>query len=254
MAAKDRNLLIVLLGVLLLVACFFGIYRPKIAENQTISAENQTLSARLDELNGMIEQQSFYEEEITRIENGIKQELAAFPSGLQYENGIMDVVSLEHFTNTEVPSLTVGEPAYVSVNGDASADSDSAADGAAVSSSAANQYSLYAVTTSITYSSSYSDTKSLIDMIAQNQDKRSMRSFSATYDATTGLLTGAIEFESYFIDGQDGKAYVPADIPSMSHGVDNIFGTIEYSEQEEGAAYSGEAQESAESEAGAGMQ
>jgi hypothetical protein len=251
MAEKDRNLLIVLLGVLLLIGCFFGIYRPKISENQTISAENQTLSARLDELNGLIEQQSFYEDEITRIENGIKQELAAFPSGLQYENGIMDVVSLEHFTNTEVSSLTVGEPEYVSVNGDAAAgSSDSTDDGEAttVSSAAANQYSLYEVSNSINYSSTYSETKSLINQIEQNQDKRCIRSFSATYDASTGLLTGVIEFDSYFIDGQEQKAYVPADIPSMTHGVDNIFGTIEYSDGD------GEEAQEAESEAGAGAQ
>jgi hypothetical protein len=251
MTEKDRNLLIVLLGVLLLVGSFFGIYRPKISENQTISAENQTLSARLDELNGLIEQQSFYEEEITRVQNGIKQELSGFPSALLYENGIMDVVSLEHFTNSEISSLTVGEPEYVSVNGDAAAgSSDSAEDGetAAASSAAANQYSLYEISTSINYSSTYSQAKSLIDQIVQSQDKQCIRSFSATYDASTGLLTGVIEFDSYFIDGQEQKAYVPADIPSMTHGVDNIFGTIEYSD-----GVSEEAQE-AESEAGAGAQ
>jgi hypothetical protein len=92
------------------------------------------------------------------------------------------------------------------------------------------------VTTDIVYSASYTDTKSLISMIADDQNKRCMSSFTATYDASTGLLSGAIEFVSYYIDGQDDKPYVQADIPAMSHGVDNIFGTIEYAAPEtEGA-------------------
>jgi hypothetical protein len=235
MAAKDRNLLIVLVGVLLLVVCYFFVYRPKMTENQTLTSENHTLSARLDELNGMIDQESFYEGEITRIENGIKQELTKFPSALQYENGIMDVVDLEHFANAEIPSLTVGEPEYVSVGADASADtasSDGSETAGSSASAAAAQYSLYGVTTDIVYSASYTDTKSLIDMISDDQNKRCMRSFSATYDASTGLLSGAIEFVSYYIDGQDDKPYVQADIPAQSHGVDNIFGTIEYAAPE----------------------
>jgi hypothetical protein len=232
MAAKDRNLLIVLVGVLLLVACYFFVYRPKMTENQTLTSENYTLSARLDELNSMTEQESFYREEITRIENGIKQELTKFPSALQYENGIMDVVDLEHFANAKISSLTVGEPAYVSAGAEDPSEDGSETAAGSTASAAANQYSLYGVTTDIVYSASYTDTKTLIGMIADEQNKRCMRSFTATYDASTGLLSGAIEFVSYYIDGQDDKPYVQADIPAMSHGVDNIFGTIEYAAPE----------------------
>jgi hypothetical protein len=236
MSAKERNLLIVLLGVLLLIACYFLVYKPKSEENSTLYAENQSLSARLDELKAMIEQESFYNSEISRIDAEVKLELTEFPSRLQVENGIMDVVDMENFNNTTVPTLTVGTPAYVSVgeSADASAENVEGSADTGVASAAAAQYSLYDVTTNIVFSASYTDTKSLINMIVDDDDKRCMRSFSATFDSTTGQLSGSISFDSYYIDGQDDKAYVPADIPSISHGIDNIFGTIEYSEPNDG--------------------
>lgn len=230
MSAKERNLLIVLAGVLLLILSYFFVYKPKIEENQTIMAENDTLSARVTELKSLIENQPFYEGEIARIDADVKKMLTDYPSWLMYENGIMDVVDLEHFTNTEISTLTVGVPMYVSIGAtvseNASAEAADTTDTTAVSA-AASKYQLFDVQTNVVYSSSYEDTKNLINMIAQADDKRSIQNFSATYDATTGLLTGTIDFDSYFIVGQDEKAYVPANIPPLTHGVDNIFGTIE---------------------------
>jgi hypothetical protein len=74
--------------------------------------------------------------------------------------------------------------------------------------------------------------KNMLDRIVSVQDKRSISTFSATLDNSTGEIVGSLCFESYFIRGQD-KDYEPADIPSIKHGTDNIFGAVDYAVETE---------------------
>jgi hypothetical protein len=74
--------------------------------------------------------------------------------------------------------------------------------------------------------------KNMLNRIVSVQDKRSISSFSATFDNSTGEITGTLNFESYFIYGQE-KDYEPADIPNIKHGTDNIFGSVDYETEEE---------------------
>jgi hypothetical protein len=84
--------------------------------------------------------------------------------------------------------------------------------------------------------------KEMVDMVATAQDKRSVSTFSATFDNATGEITGALSFESYFIFGQE-KDYEPADIPSIKHGTSNIFGSVDYDTQTENVEAEEEAEE-----------
>lgn len=229
-SSRDIKILIVFIGLIAVALSWFLVLSPTLDENEAMEAQNATLSTRLADLRTKVAREDEYRSETERMEQELAQILSDFPSYLQTENGIMDVVELENKTGAEVPSLTVADPVLIEITAaSASTDTDSTSDASeTVTASAASQYALYDVNTNLSYTASYAGIKQLINLIVKNDDKRSISTFSATFDNSTGEITGAVSFESYFIFGQD-KDYEPADIPSIDHGTQNIFGSVDAS-------------------------
>ncbi len=221
MSSKDKKLLIILAAIIVVAVSYFFVLKPTLEKNTRIENENANLNVKVAELQQMIEKEEEYRNETKRMKSEVELVLAEFPSSLRIENGIMDVVYLEKVTETTIPVLTISEPTLAVLNGQAtSADAvvqDTVAD-------AASQYTLYDVNTSLSYDTSYKGLKSLIKEIVTDKNKRSISTIVATYDHSTGKITGSLSFESYFVFGQD-KDYEKADIPAIKHGTNNIFGT-----------------------------
>lgn len=239
-SSRDKKLLIVFGGILLLVLVFFFVYRPTMEKNDVLVQENEVLQTRLWDLQAKEAMKDDYLQETDRMTKEINQLIASFPSYLMYENEIMDTVALESGEDVSVSALTITDPVLIpvvaadstSVDGTATTDTTdgTATDGTStdettVTSNLSNQYALYDVNSAITYDASYAGLKKMIAQIADAKDRKSITTLTATFDEETGELNGSISFESYFVMGQD-KEYVPADIPSVSHGTNNIFGTI----------------------------
>jgi hypothetical protein len=226
-STRDQKILIAFIGVLAVVLSYFFAYAPTSEKNEALTMENAQLNAKIAELKAKQEKEEEYTSETERLNREVAALLAEYPSYLMYENEIMDVVDLEKTADVFVSSLTLADPVVVSVGSSAQTDAtDETADQSAASA-AATRYFLYDVGTSVSYSGSYSGMKNMLDRIVSTKDKRSISTFSATFDNSTGEITGALNFESYFIYGQE-KDYEPADIPSMKHGTDNIFGAVDY--------------------------
>ena len=245
-SSRDKKLLIVFGGILLLVLVFFFVYRPTMEKNDVLVQENEVLQTRLWDLQAKEAMKDDYLQETDRMTKEINQLIASFPSYLMYENEIMDAVALEGGEDVSISALTISDPVMIpvvaadstSVDGTATTDTTdgtatdgtatdgTATDGTTVTSNLSNQYALYDVNSAITYESSYAGLKKMIAQIADAKDRKSITTLTATFDEETGELNGSISFEAYFVMGQD-KEYVPADIPSVSHGTNNIFGTID---------------------------
>ncbi len=237
-SSRDKKILIVFVGLIAAVLSYFLVLSPTLEDNAALESENAQLSAHLSELKEMVTREEEYVSETERMNREVEQILSEFPSYLQTENGIMDVVELEDETGAQVPSLTIADPVLVEITvaSDAAQETDST-DSASetATASAASQYSLYDVNTNLSYTSSYAGMKQLIDLIVSDDNKRSVSTFSATFDNSTGEITGAVSFESFFIFGQD-KDYVPADIPTMDHGTQNIFGSVDIDTSSSGSS------------------
>jgi hypothetical protein len=231
-STRDQKILIALIGVLAVVLSYFLVFSPTSKKNEALTNENAQLNARISELKAKQEKEEEYTSETERLNREVEVLLTEYPSYLMYENEIMDVVDLEKSTDVFVSSLTISDPVAVSVGSSGSTDAADGTTDQSVSSAAASKYSLYDANTSVSYSGSYSGMKNMLNRIVSVQDKRSISSFSATFDNSTGEITGTLNFESYFIYGQE-KDYEPADIPNIKHGTDNIFGSVDYETEEE---------------------
>lgn len=224
MSVRDKKILIVFLGVLVFVAAFFLGYRPLNEKKATLEAENASLRDTYEDLSMKAANADMYTKEIKMMNTKIEEIFTHYPSYLQTENEIMDAVTLEKVTDAHIPSLTIAEPVAIDL-AQMGEEENTEAEGTE-SSAPASAYQLYDVSSSISFESSYKGLKDLINIIGKDAKRKSVGTVSATFDNATGLVHGSMVYDTYFVYGLD-KDYVDPVVPSMPHGIDNIFGTVE---------------------------
>lgn len=242
MSSKDKKLLIMLVGILFMALSYFTMYRGNVTKAENLRAENVTLSARVSELEAVQDKCPQYESDMETMNAEIDRIIDQFPVYLREENNIMDVVHLEDEANVFVSSLTIANPVIVDTSAasqgtDASADAadpDAAEDAAAADTAGTTDaavtaevglYKLFDIVSTVVFDADYDGMKDMVSFIAGADDPMSVEQISMTFNSANGLLSGTMDFNTYYLFGQD-KAYVPAEIPAIPHGVDNIFGQM----------------------------
>lgn len=245
MSSKDKKLLIMLVGILFMALSYFTMYRGNVTKAENLRAENVTLSARVSELEAVQDKCPQYESDMETMNAEIDRIIDQFPVYLREENNIMDVVHLEDEANVFVSSLTIANPVIVDTSAasqgtDASADAaetdaaadaagDASADTAGTTDAAVTAdvglYKLFDIVSTVVFDADYDGMKDMVSFIAGADDPMSVEQISMTFNTANGLLSGTMDFNTYYLFGQD-KAYVPAEIPAIPHGVDNIFGQM----------------------------
>ena len=250
-----------LAGILFMALSYFTMYRGNVTKAENLRAENAILSARVSELEAVQDKCPQYESDMETMNAGIEQIIDQFPVYLREENNIMDVVHLEDETNVFVSSLTIADPVIVdtstaSQGTDASADAaepdaagDVSADTAGTTDAAVSAdvglYKLFDIVSTVVFDADYDGMKDMVSFIAGADDPMSVEQISMTFNSANGLLSGTMDFNTYYLFGQD-KAYVPAEIPAIPHGVDNIFGQmIERKDSSDNSADAAQADNSA---------
>lgn len=246
---RDKKILIVFVGILIFALVYYFPIRSYTEDAEKLNTENVGLTAKLAELEAKVARESEIKAETTNYEADTLALVAKFPSFLQVENEIMDIVGLEKELKVEVPLITVNTP--VEMKGSdtpeaetteappqevateeapeaADATEASVADETEVAPAVANKYKLYDMSTNINYKGGYDSLKKFLDKIAKSTDKKSINSVSLTFDNKTGNLDGNIVYDSYFLAGSD-RPYEEIITKTIRHGTKNIFGTVDTS-------------------------
>lgn len=101
------------------------------------------------------------------------------------------------------------------------------------STASASSVEGYYASVGIRYEASYAGLKEMIAYVNQFKDRTTIDQFSASFDDTTGKLTGEMKLNMYYLTNT-GKDYVPPVFDFMPKGVNNIFGkTVAGSQSEE---------------------
>lgn len=249
---RDKKILIVFVGILIFALVYYFPIRSYTEDAEKLNTENVGLTAKLAELEAKVARESEIKAETTNYEADTLALVAKFPSFLQVENEIMDIVGLEKELKVEVPLITVNTP--VEMKGSdtpetettqaapqevATEEAPEASPEAASTTEApvadetevapvANKYKLYDMSTNINYKGGYDSLKKFLDKIAKSTDKKSINSVSLTFDNKTGNLDGNIVYDSYFLAGSD-RPYEEIITKTIRHGTKNIFGTVDTS-------------------------
>ena len=246
---RDKKILIVFVGILIFALVYYFPIRSYTEDAEKLNTENVGLTAKLAELEAKVARESEIKAETTNYEADTLALVAKFPSFLQVENEIMDIVGLEKELKVEVPLITVNTPVEMKASDtpevaeapaapqevateeapeDASTTEAPVADETEVAPAAANKYKLYDMSTNINYKGGYDSLKKFLDKIAKSSDKKSINSVSLTFDNKTGNLDGNIVYDSYFLVGSD-RPYEEIITKTIRHGTKNIFGTVDTS-------------------------
>ena len=246
---RDKKILIVFVGILIFALVYYFPIRSYTEDAEKLNTENVGLTAKLAELEAKVARESEIKAETTNYEADTLAMVAKFPSFLQVENEIMDIVGLEKELKVEVPLITVNTPVEMKASDtpevaeaaeapqevatEEAPEADSAteapaADETEVAPAAANKYKLYDMSTNINYKGGYDSLKKFLDKIAKSTDKKSINSVSLTFDNKTGNLDGNIVYDSYFLVGSD-RPYEEIITKTIRHGTKNIFGTVDTS-------------------------
>lgn len=251
---RDKKILIVFVGILIFALVYYFPIRSYTEDAEKLNTENVGLTAKLAELEAKVARESEIKAETTNYEADTLAMVAKFPSFLQVENEIMDIVGLEKELKVEVPLITVNTPVEMkgsdtpevaeaaeapqegtaeeapeeASNIEASTTDAPVADETEVAPAVANKYKLYDMSTNINYKGGYDSLKKFLDKIAKSTDKKSINSVSLTFDNKTGNLDGNIVYDSYFLVGSD-RPYEEIITKTIRHGTKNIFGTVDTS-------------------------
>lgn len=246
---RDKKILIVFVGILIFALVYYFPIRSYTEDAEKLNTENVGLTAKLAQLEAKVARESEIKAETTNYEADTLALVAKFPSFLQVENEIMDIVGLEKELKVEVPLITVNTPVEMKSSDAPEAETTQAppqevateeapeeastteapvADETEVAPAAANKYKLYDMSTNINYKGGYDSLKKFLDKIAKSTDKKSINSVSLTFDNKTGNLDGNIVYDSYFLAGSD-RPYEEIITKTIRHGTKNIFGTVDTS-------------------------
>ena len=250
---RDKKILIVFVGILIFALVYYFPIRSYTEDAEKLNTENVGLTAKLAQLEAKVARESEIKAETTNYEADTLALVAKFPSFLQVENEIMDIVGLEKELKVEVPLITVNTPVEMKGSDtpetettqaapqevateeapeaspeEASTTEAPVADETEVAPAAANKYKLYDMSTNINYKGGYDSLKKFLDKIAKSTDKKSINSVSLTFDNKTGNLDGNIVYDSYCLAGSD-RPYEEIITKTIRHGTKNIFGTVDTS-------------------------
>lgn len=256
---RDRNILLVVAGVLVVLAVYFFVFLNLQEKTEALKQENQILDdviVKLKDLDKNREQYLADTEQFKEENQEIKEE---FPAGMKEEDDILYINGLEgslgeyYASALGMPSAVNYEAAYPvpeTINVDemlagtttsttdtadavaegtdtaAVADDTASTDGAVLSdASAYTDVKLYYVPVSTAFDVNYVSFKQLITAMAGDADKKSIEEVSLTYNEETGLLSGTMTSNFYYMQGTD-EVYETPDVSGVSVGTSNPFRSV----------------------------
>lgn len=259
---RDKKILLMFLGVGVFAAGYFFGYRPQMEEAQSIQVSNESLQERLDELLKLAENKDYYLEETESLNAKVDEYTSAFPADIRPEDGIVLSMNMENSLDMQISNVGLGTREFVAaldgstedplanmpdqtlseqanaqtqsqideiegtdVQGDKERQAASDAEVANLSDTLTSPV-LYRIQDSMQFTGTYASLKDMVDYLADQAGRMTLDNVNASFDSSTGNLSGSITVNLFAMAGT-GKTYTEPDAGSVAYGTSNIFGTIE---------------------------
>ena len=214
---RDQGLLLILLGIVVLLAGYLGVYKNFSEKADNLSAENQALAPRLRELEDHYSNIPVYEEDIKEISEQVERDIKAFPSDVRPEDLIVYGDRLEKELGLTASQMSFSPPELVS--------QFSVPQKNESGEIAFLPYAALSTNMSISVNMSYKQMLDFVDYVYKKSKRTTLDSISVSYNSETGGLAGTAVMTKYFMSGSEYE-YEPTKLPEYKKGVDNPFGTI----------------------------
>jgi hypothetical protein len=207
----------------------------------------------------MAANREFYEQEILDIQEKISTYLAVFPATVRPEDGIVLAQDMEKNLEIDISSVGLGTLEFVaSLNGNADEstdgssnqtlseqanastkeqineiegvedtdDEEAALQAALRAIEETGNPTLYRTQDTMQFNCTYDALKKTVKYLAAHSGRMTLNNISASYDSSTGNLSGSMAVNIFSMSGVNA-VYQEPDAGSVAYGTDNIFGTIE---------------------------
>lgn len=285
LSMRDKKILLMFIGILVFfVGWFFG-YRPQMEMASQIEASNGPLEERLQELLDLAANKDFYISETASIQEKISEYTKKFPVDIRPEDGIVLARNMENDLGFQITSVGLGEKEFIAAidgsseedlvqapdqtmseqaneqtrqqideiegtDSQAEEDLQNASDAAVADQN--NTYQtpvLYRTQVTMQFNGTYAGLKEAVTYLADQNGRMTLDNVNASYDTSTGNLTGTIIVNMFSMTGTE-RTYTEPDAGSVAYGTDNIFGTVEQNAPAEATEQNADAQaDTAETEA-----
>lgn len=258
---RDKKLLLMFSGVAVFgLGWFFG-YRPQMEEAANIEAANKPLEERLSNLLELAGNRDFYISETENAQNKINEYVAKFPSDVKEENGIVLAQNIENSLGMQISNVGIATKEFVaSIDGSteeeiaeqnetmseqansqtreqideiegtdskAAEELQNASDIAAAQADSTSQTPvLYRTQDTLEFTGTYANLKDVVAYLAEQTGRLTVDNMNASYDTSTGYLTGSIVVNMFSMTGT-GNIYTEPDAGQVAYGTSNLFGTLE---------------------------
>ena len=258
---RDKKLLLMFSGVAVFgLGWFFG-YRPQMEEAANIEAANKPLEERLSNLLELAGNRDFYISETESAQNKINEYVAKFPSDVKEENGIVLAQNIENSLGMQISNVGIATKEFVaSIDGSteeeiaeqnetmseqansqtreqideiegtdskAAEELQNASDiAAALADSTSQTPVLYRTQDTLEFTGTYANLKDVVAYLAEQTGRLTVDNMNASYDTSTGYLTGSIVVNMFSMTGT-GNTYTEPDAGQVAYGTSNLFGTLD---------------------------
>ena len=258
---RDKKLLLMFSGVAVFgLGWFFG-YRPQMEEAANIEAANKPLEERLSNLLELAGNRYFYISETENAQNKINEYVSKFPSDVKEENGIVLAQNIENSLGMQISNVGIATKEFVaSIDGSteeeiaeqnetmseqansqtreqideiegtdskAAEELQNASDIAAAQADSTSQTPvLYRTQDTLEFTGTYANLKDVVAYLAEQTGRLTVDNMNASYDTSTGYLTGSIVVNMFSMTGT-GNSYTEPDAGQVAYGTSNLFGTLE---------------------------
>lgn len=258
---RDKKLLLMFSGVAVFgLGWFFG-YRPQMEEAANIEATNKPLEERLSNLLELAGNRDFYISETENAQNKINEYVSKFPSDVKEENGIVLAQNIENSLGMQISNVGIATKEFVaSIDGSteeeiaeqnetmseqansqtreqideiegtdskAAEELQNASDIAAAQADSTSQtLVLYRTQDTLEFTGTYANLKDVVAYLAEQTGRLTIDNMNASYDTSTGYLTGSIVVNMFSMTGT-GNTYTEPDAGQVAYGTSNLFGTLE---------------------------
>lgn len=215
---SEIRLLLVFLAVVMFAAAYFFSFQKNVERAQEVEAQNEEDEAFAELLESMVARRPAIEAQTREYRQTIADIIAKYPPYVPTEKAIEIIQQLENRTGVHVRNISFSMNNVI-----VSLEDYTWVEDAEVQAASAGAASVgYRDTLSMSYEAEYSEFKEMVAYIDRMTDRTTIPSITASYDSSTGYVSGAVTVNMFYLT-ETGKEYETPDITGISKGLRNIF-------------------------------
>ncbi|MGN0480705.1 MAG: hypothetical protein ACI4EV_03975 [Lachnospiraceae bacterium] len=218
-SAKQVMTYVLLVGLLVLIAVYFLVYKAYNDKAAAIRTSNVSLTERVNELKVYYDDMEAYQTEIDLMQSDVNAMLDVFPADVREEDILVLAIDTEKNLYINYSNINIGarEAVYT------------------IPAEKVQTAGMENLTgdiifvkrgTSYVNVTDYANLKNCVQMINDSSDKLSINNITYSRNSDSTDLEGTIEVIFYSVMGT-GKEYVPQNLPQYESGLSNLFGIVE---------------------------